>query len=76
MNQSKLFSLNWRDTLRSFAVAFFTFLAYYIQDSVIPGLNYPEEVKAMISGAIGYLVKNFITSPDSKVIGTRPKDRD
>lgn len=77
MNQSNFLSLNWRDALRSFIVAFLTFLAYYIQDTLIPELNYPDEVKAMISGAIGYLIKNLLTKPDAqKIIGTRPKDRD
>lgn len=78
MKQSNFLSLNFRDALRSFLVALFSFIAYYIQDTWLPGLDIPEEVKVMISAAIGYLTKNFVTKPDSEskgIIGDRPKDR-
>lgn len=77
MKQSNFLSINWRDTLRSFLVAFLTFLAYWVQDSLLPSLGIPEELKVMISGGIGYLVKNLFTPADksNKIIGDRPNDR-
>ena len=75
MEQSGFLKLGWRDILRSFLVAFLTFLAYYAQ-GLIPDLNLSEDVKAMVSAGIGYLIKNFLTKPDAqKIIGGRPNDR-
>ena len=78
MKQSNFLRIGWRDLLRSFLVAFLTFIAYYVQ-GLIPDLNLPEEVKAMISAGIGYLIKNFLTKPDDtqkedaqSIIGGRP----
>lgn len=76
MKQSNFLSLGLRDMLRSFLMAFLTFLAYWVQDSFLPNLGVPDEVKAMISAAIGYLVKNLLTKPDAqKIIGGRPDER-
>lgn len=67
MKQSKFLSLNWNDIFKSFIVAFLTFLAYFLQDVILPSLNIPTELKVMFSTAIGYLVKNFLTPSKEEI---------
>lgn len=75
MKQSNFLSLGWRDAVRSLLVALATALTYWLQDTFIPSLSLPEEVKVSISAMVGYLVKNFLTKPDtSRIVGDRPKD--
>lgn len=75
MRQSNLLSLNWRDYLRAFLVAFIYFLLTYIQNNVLPTINLDPSVIELIKVGIAYLLKNLGTSPDAqKIVGDRPKD--
>ena len=75
MKQSEFLSLNWRDTLRSFAVAFLTFFYYWVQDTFLPGLDLDPQIKALISAGLAYLTKNIFTKPvKNNIVGDRPKD--
>ena len=67
MKQSKFLSINWNDIFKSFIVAFLTFLAYFVQDELLPSLNISTELKVMFSTAIGYLVKNFLTPSKEEI---------
>jgi len=44
MKQSNFLSLNWRDTLRSLAVALLTCFYYWIQDVLLPGLDLDPQI--------------------------------
>lgn len=74
MKQSKFLSLNWRDTLRSLAVALLTCFYYWIQDVLLPGLDLSPEIKTLISAGLGYLTKNLFTPADKPkgIVGDRP----
>lgn len=67
MKESKFLSLNWNDIFKSFLVAFLTFLAYFVQDELLPYLDISTELKVMFSTAIGYLVKNFLTPSKEEI---------
>lgn len=74
MKQSNFLSLNWRDTLRSLAVALLTCFYYWIQDALLPGLDLSPEIKTLISATLGYLTKNLFTPADKLkgIVGDRP----
>lgn len=74
MKQSNFLSLNWRDLSRSALLAVLTALYYWIQETLLPGLNLSPEIKTLISGGLAYLTKNLFTKPD-KIVGDRPGDR-
>lgn len=66
MKQSKFLSLNWRDFLRNFLLGFIAFALGFIQETVLPALNIPMEIKLPIIYFIAYLIKNYFTYPSSK----------
>lgn len=74
MKQSDLFSLNWRDLLRAFAVAALAFLFNFLQVTFVPSLNLSPQIKIMLISGLAYLAKNLGTKPDNKdsIVGDRP----
>lgn len=65
-NESKFMSLNKRDLLRSLVLAILTPAVYVIQKSLDAGslqMNWKEIAIAAVSGAVAYLIKNFLTAP-------------
>lgn len=89
MKQSKFLSLGWRDFLRGLIIAILTPVLVIIQQSLDTGgliFNWQTIGYSAIAGGVAYLLKNILTSPDSKpnilaesttpIVGDRPKDRD
>jgi len=66
MKQSKFLSLNFRDVLRGFLVAFLAFLFDWLQTSFVPQLNISPDVKIMLVTGLAYLSKNFFTKAEEK----------
>lgn len=66
MKPSKFLSLNWLDLAKAFLVALLAFLVNFLQETFIPSLNIPTEVKLMLVTTVGYLVKNLFTKPSTK----------
>ncbi len=66
MKQSKFLSLGWRDLARTLVVGLIAFLLQFVQDTFIPSLNLPLEVKTMLIAGIAYLSKNLFTKPDTE----------
>ena len=64
MKQSKFLSLGWRDLLRALVVSLLAVIVQFLQETFIPALNIPVELKTMLIMAIAYLSKNFATKPD------------
>ena len=79
MEQSNFLSLGIRDFLRGLAIAVIAPVILVIQQSLEGGeliFNWKLIATTAVSAGLAYIVKNLFTSPDSKIIGTRPKDRD
>lgn len=77
MKQSNFLSLNWRDISRSLLLTVLAALYYWIQDTLLPGLNLDPQVKALISAGLAYITKNLFTKPDiqkfsDNIVGDRP----
>ena len=84
MRQSNFLALGWRDVARTFLVAFVAFLLDFLQKTLIPSLDIPENLKVMVLAGLAYLAKQFFTKPDTigakgaegaDLIGGRPNDR-
>ena len=85
MKQSNFLSLGWRDFLRGLAIAVLTPTIAVITDSLESGewhLNWRLIALSAVAGAGAYLLKNFLTKPDSEttskaqgIVGDRPNDR-
>ena len=84
MKQSNYKELNKRDILRMLLMTLIAGVLTFAQDTLLPSLNIPTEIKLMINYAIAYLIKNYFTSnptsrfanaPDEPIIGDRPNDR-
>jgi hypothetical protein len=66
MEQSKLYSINWRDALRGLIIAVGSpvlVAAERIIDAGKMDFSWKSLVMIGIGGGITYLVKNFFTSP-------------
>lgn len=64
MEQSNLFSLNWRDFFNGLIMAILTPVVYIVQASLDAGtitFNWTGIGIAALSGAVAYIVKNFFT---------------
>jgi len=75
MKQSNYKQLNGRDLLRMLAMTVIACILTFIQDTLLPTLNIPTEIKLMINYAIAYLIKNYFTKPvevQSIIGGTKP----
>ena len=59
MKKSGFLSLNWLDFGKGFLVALLAFLLNFAQESIIPALQIPLEVKTLLYAGIAYLFKNF-----------------
>jgi len=66
MKTSKFGLLDWKDLGKGVLVAILAFLANWAQNTFIPSLNAPSEVKVMLITGIAYLIKNWLT-PQSEV---------
>lgn len=66
MKQSKFLSLNRRDLARALLVSVLAATFEFVQNTFIPALNIPPEVKTMLVMATAYLSKNFFTPEDKK----------
>ncbi len=66
MKQSEFLSLNWRDTLRSLVIALLTAFYYWVQETLLPGLNLNPAIETAVSGVLAYLTKNLFTPADKK----------
>jgi hypothetical protein len=78
MEQSPMYSLGWRDILRSFAVASISAIVTALYDVIAgtAGFNFtwPEIKQILIVGfiaGISYLVKNVFTKPDTTITETK-----
>lgn len=76
MKQSNYKELNKRDILRMLLLTLIAGLLTFAQDTLLPSLNIPTEMKLMINYAIAYLIKNYFTPADTSksIVGDRPKD--
>ncbi len=73
MKQSAYKSLNWRDLQRNFLLGFIAFALTFIQETLLPSLNIPMEIKLPINYFIAYLIKNYFTKPSiNRIVGDRP----
>jgi len=73
MKQSEYKSLNWRDLLRNFALAFIAFALTFAQDVLLPSLNIPMEIRLPINYFIAYLIKNYFSKPSvNSIVGDHP----
>lgn len=71
MKQSNFLSLGWRDFLRGLIIAILTPVLVIIQQSLDTGsliFNWQTIGYSAIAGGVAYLLKNILTSPDSKPI--------
>jgi hypothetical protein len=69
MKQSNYKELNSRDILRMLIMTLIAGLLTFSQDTLLPSLNIPTEIKLMINYAIAYLIKNYFTKPTTRDIG-------
>jgi len=73
MNFSELFSLNYRDAVNSFVIAFltsfFTALSSSMGTGEIPSIQDLKMFSAIgFSAGISYLVKNLLTNNEGKLL--------
>lgn len=73
MNNSTLFTLNWRDALKGLVMAFLsaalTGIYQLINDGML--LDWAHLKPCVITGVgamVAYLLKNFVTNSDSKIL--------
>jgi len=64
MKQSKFLSIGRRDLLRSLLLSVIACVLTFAQETLLPALDIPAEIKLMINYALAYLIKNFFTKPD------------
>lgn len=68
MNQSKLFSLNWKDGLKAILMAALGAAIMVLYTAIEPGgqgLNeytWKEAALAALSAGLGYIIKNWLTN--------------
>lgn len=68
MEQSKFLSLNWGDILKGLIMAVGTPALLIVQQSIASGefvFNWKQIGMVAIAGGVGYLIKNFLSSPSS-----------
>lgn len=68
MEQSKLFQLNWADTLKALIMAVLTPAVFLIEQTIETGqLNFDWKKigVAALAGGVAYLTKNFFSKPSS-----------
>jgi hypothetical protein len=70
MKQSNFLSLNSRDIFRMLVMTLIAGVLTFTQETLLPNLNIPTEMKLMINYAIAYLIKNYFTKPSSSTITT------
>lgn len=77
MKTSNFLSLDWRDAGKALLTGIIAFLLNFLQETVVPNLEIPNEVKLLILACLGSLVRRFFTPAKevNKIIGTRPDDR-
>jgi len=77
MKTSNFLSLNWLDLGKMLLIALGTFFLNWLQMEFVPLLDVSPETRTLISGAIAYLAKNFLTKSDAPLplVGGRPDDR-
>jgi hypothetical protein len=68
MQNSNLFTLNWRDFINGFVMAVLAPVVVTIQQSIVAGsltFNWTLIGVTALGGALGYIIKNFFT-PEKK----------
>lgn len=68
---SNLFTINWSDFLKGLVMAILVPTILIIQQSVDSGIltfNWKEIGMAAIAGAVGFLVKKFVTNSEDKIL--------
>lgn len=64
MEQSNLFSINWRDVVNGLVMAVLTPAVFIVQQSLSLGeltFDWKAIGVASLAGAVGYVIKNFFT---------------
>jgi len=68
MKQSNFLSIGKRDLLRSLLLSVIACILTFAQETLLPSLDIPAEIKLMINYALAYLIKNFFTKPDKPTL--------
>lgn len=66
--QSPLFTINLHDVLKGLIMAILTPCLFIIQQTIENGkltFNWQSIAMAAVAGGVGYIIKNFLTSPDT-----------
>lgn len=76
MKNSKMFALDWRDVAKGLAISVISaVLAWILQVVNAPGFDFAtvqwdEVLRIAFSAGVAYVLKNFLSDPQGKVLGT------
>ena len=68
---STLFKLNWRDAVKGLFTAVVASVLIFIYSAITnnAAIDWNQVLQLAISSGLGYLVKNFLTDSEGKLLG-------